>query len=69
VRRFDHRAAALLGLDRGLSVHELREYAPNEKAALDRLSGVVVRNGRDMREWPVKLVTPVRHMLKIEAIR
>ena len=51
------------------SIGTLREYAPNEKSALDRLSGVVVKTARDSREGSVKLVTPVRHMLKIEPIR
>jgi len=52
-----------------MCIGTLREYAPNEKAALDRLSGVVVKTARDAREGSVKLVTPVRHMLKIEPIR
>jgi hypothetical protein len=51
------------------SIGSLREYAPNEKESLDRLSDVIVKTGREMREGSVKLVTPVRHILQIEAIR
>jgi len=47
----------------------LREYAPGEKDALDRLSDVIVKTGREMREGAVTIVTPVRHVLRIEAMQ
>jgi hypothetical protein len=51
------------------SIGALREYAPNEKAALDRLSDVIVKTGQDMREGAAKLVTPVKHTVQIEVIK
>ena len=39
------------------------------KEILDKLEGVQVKRGKEIREGPVKLVTPVKHVIQIEAIK
>ena len=51
------------------SLGVLREYAPQEQEALERLAGALVKQCRNDRESPAKAVTPVRHVLKIEPVR
>jgi len=50
------------------SLGVLRDYAPQEEEALDRLAAVLVRHGQDVREGPSRQITPVTHVLMIEPL-
>jgi lysophospholipase L1-like esterase len=47
----------------------LRDYAPQEHQALDRLAAALVKQCRIDRQSPAKAVTPVRHVLKVEILK
>jgi lysophospholipase L1-like esterase len=47
----------------------LQVYAPQEHEALERLAGALVKQCQIDRQMPAKHVIPVRHVIRIEAIR
>ncbi|MGA2620060.1 MAG: SGNH/GDSL hydrolase family protein [Thermoguttaceae bacterium] len=51
------------------SLGVLREYAPQEQEALERLAAALVKQCQIDRQMPAKEMVPVRHVLKIEPVQ
>ena len=51
------------------SLGVLRDYAPEEHEAIERLAAALVKQCRIDRDSPAKAVAPVRHVLRIEILQ
>jgi hypothetical protein len=51
------------------SLGVLRQYAPEEHEAIERLAAALVKQSRSDRDGPAKAIAPVRHVIQIEAVQ